>query len=185
MEVPTGENKTGSVIIIGAGPAGLTAAYELARRGVRSISLEADSTVGGIARTANYKGYLFDMGGHRFFTKVSLVERMWRDVLGSDLLTRPRSSRIFYRKRFFNYPLEPANALFGLGVLESTRCVASYVRRTLSPVRPEPDFETWVSNRFGRRLYEIFFRTYTEKVWGMPCKEISAEWAAQRIQNLS
>ena len=174
-----------AVLIIGAGPAGLTAAYELAQNGVQSAIVEADDIVGGIARTASYKGYLFDMGGHRFFTKVSRVEEMWKEVLGDDLITRPRSSRIFYKKKFFNYPLEPKNALFGLGIFEAMHCGLSYVRARAFPAKPEPDLETWVSNRFGRRLFNIFFKTYTEKVWGIPCNEICADWAAQRIKGLS
>lgn len=176
---------TKHVVIIGAGPAGLTAAYELTKQGIQSTVLEADNTVGGIARTAEYKGYLFDMGGHRFFTKVAIVEQMWREVLGDELLSRPRLSRIYYKKKFFSYPLEPRNALQSLGLTESLRCGLSYIRSRLLPVTPEPDFETWVSNRFGRRLFEIFFRTYTEKVWGMSCKQIRSDWAAQRIKDLS
>ncbi|MGH9628212.1 MAG: NAD(P)/FAD-dependent oxidoreductase [Bryobacteraceae bacterium] len=173
------------VIIIGAGPAGLTAAYELSKKNLAATVLEADDIVGGIARTANYKGYLFDMGGHRFFTKVSIVEQMWKEILGSDLLSRPRSSRIYYKSKFFNYPLEPKNALFGLGVIEASRCTFSYAAARLFPTKPEESVETWVSNRFGKRLFNIFFKTYTEKVWGMPCKEIRADWAAQRIKDLS
>jgi protoporphyrinogen oxidase len=175
----------GPVVVIGAGPAGLTAAYELSKSGVRSTVLESDDIVGGIARTAHYKGYLFDMGGHRFFTKVSLVERMWKEVLREDLITRPRSSRIYYKKKFFNYPLEPKNALFGLGIFEAGRCGFSYLWSKAFPQKPENDFETWVSNRFGTRLFNIFFKTYTEKVWGIPCKQIRADWAAQRIKDLS
>lgn len=173
------------VVILGAGPAGLAAAYELVRHGVRPLVLERDTVVGGLARTVEYKGFLFDIGGHRFYTKIPLVERMWREVLGEDLLTRPRLSRIYYRGRFFRYPLEPLDALAGLGLLEALRCALSYVRARLAPRKPEDDFETWVSNRFGRRLFEIFFRSYTEKVWGMPCCRIRAEWAAQRIRGLS
>lgn len=173
------------VVIIGAGPAGLTAAYELSKHGVRSVILEKDSVVGGLARTAEYKGYLFDIGGHRFFTKVSLVERMWREVLGADFITRPRLSRIYYNSKFFQYPLEPLNAFFGLGPLESIRCGLSFLKARLAPRKPEDNFEVWVTNRFGRRLFEIFFKTYTEKVWGIPCREIQAEWAAQRIRGLS
>jgi protoporphyrinogen oxidase len=173
------------VLIMGAGPAGLTAAYELSRNDIPSRVLESDSVVGGIARTANYKGYLFDMGGHRFFTKVTLVGQMWKEVLGGDFITRPRASRIFYRRKFFQYPLEPMNALFGLGIFEAIRCGLSYTKAQIFKTRPEEDFETWVSNRFGKRLFQIFFKTYTEKVWGMPCKEIKAEWAAQRIKDLS
>jgi protoporphyrinogen oxidase len=173
------------VLIMGAGPAGLTAAYELSKNGVPRMVIEADNVVGGIARTANYKEYLFDIGGHRFFTKVTLVEQMWKEVLGDDLITRPRASRIYYRRKFFQYPLEPMNALFGLGILEAARCGLSYTWSQFFKARPEEDFETWVSNRFGRRLFQIFFKTYTEKVWGMPCNQIKAEWAAQRIKDLS
>ncbi len=173
------------VVILGAGPAGLTAAYELARAGRRSVVLEKDAVVGGLARTVEYKGYLFDIGGHRFFTKAPLVERMWREVLGEDLLKRRRLSRIYYRGKFFRYPLEPWNALRGFGLRESLRCAFSYLKAQVAPQRPEEDFEAWVSNRFGRRLFEIFFRSYTEKVWGLSCREIRAEWAAQRIRGLS
>jgi protoporphyrinogen oxidase len=173
------------VLIMGAGPAGLTAAYELARHSLPSVVVEADNIVGGIARTANYKGYLFDMGGHRFFTKVTLVEQIWKEVLGGDFITRPRSSRIYYRNKFFQYPLEPMNALLGLGILESLRCGLSYTAAQMFKRKPEEDFETWVSNRFGKRLFNVFFKTYTEKVWGMPCSQIKAEWAAQRIKDLS
>ena len=173
------------VVIIGAGPAGLTAAYELSKHDRPCVVLEKDSTVGGLARTAQYKGYLFDIGGHRFFTKVSLVERMWHEVLGADFITRRRLSRIYYNSKFFHYPLQPVNALVGLGVLESVHCGFSYLAARLFPQRPEQDFEAWVSNRFGRRLFNVFFKTYTEKVWGIPCHQIQAEWAAQRIRGLS
>lgn len=173
------------VVILGAGPAGLTAAYELSRKDVRSVVLEKDQTVGGISRTAEYKGYLFDIGGHRFFTKVGAVNKMWREVLGDDFLTRPRLSRIFYQRKFFQYPLEPMNALVGLGLFESLRCGLSYAWARVAPVKPEENFEAWVSNRFGRRLFKIFFESYTEKVWGISCKKIRAEWAAQRIKGLS
>lgn len=170
--------------IIGAGPAGLSAAYELVRLGTTCEVLEQDSVVGGISRTVNYKGYLFDIGGHRFFTKVSLVEKMWRDVLGEELLERPRLSRIYYNNRFFNYPLDPMNALRNLGVFESARCMASYLHAQWSKRLPEDDFATYVSNRFGQRLFSIFFESYTEKVWGMPCSQIRSDWAAQRIGKL-
>jgi len=174
-----------SVVVLGAGPAGLTAAYELAKAGVTSTVLEADDTVGGLSRTAEYKGYRFDIGGHRFFTKVTPVEELWIEILGDDLLTRPRLSRIYYNGKFFSYPLKPFNALFGLGIFETTRCVASYGWARLFPRRPEEDFATWITNRFGKRLFEVFFKTYTEKVWGIPCSQIQAEWAAQRIKGLS
>jgi protoporphyrinogen oxidase len=173
------------VVVLGAGPAGLSAAYELTSHGLPCVVLEKDSVVGGLARTVEYKGCLFDIGGHRFFTKVPLVERMWREVLGEDLLVRPRLSRIYYRSKFFHYPLEPLNALKGLGLLEALRCVLSYLWRRISPLVPEDNFEAWIANRFGSRLFEIFFQHYTEKVWGIPCRQIGAEWAAQRIRGLS
>jgi len=172
-------------IIIGGGPAGLTAALELSKHGVPATVLEADKQVGGIARTVNYKGYLFDIGGHRFFTKWDEVNQIWNEVLGDKFLERPRLSRIYYKKKFFMYPLVAKNALFGLGIFESIRILASYVKARVMPTSKEENLEEWVSNRFGRRLYEIFFKTYTEKVWGVPCTTIRAEWAAQRIKGLS
>lgn len=173
------------VAVIGAGPAGLTAAYTLSKRNVSVVVLEADHVVGGIARTVNYKGYLFDIGGHRFFTKWDEVNLLWREVLGDRLVDRPRLSRIYYRKKFFHYPLRPKNALFGLGPTESVRIVASYAWAQMTSSGNDGNLEQWVTHRFGRRLYEIFFKTYTEKVWGVPCTEIGAEWAAQRIKGLS
>jgi protoporphyrinogen oxidase len=172
-------------VILGAGPAGLTAAYELSNSGTPCVVLEQDAVVGGLARTVEYKGFRFDIGGHRFYTKVSLVQQIWRDVLGDDLLTCKRLSRIYYKSRFFQYPLEPLDALRGLGVIEAFRCALSFLRGQLFPTLPERDFATWVSNRFGRRLFEAFFESFTEKVWGMECRKIAAEWAAQRIQGLS
>lgn len=170
--------------ILGAGPAGLTAAFELARHKRPVAVFEAAPTVGGLARTVEYRGYLFDLGGHRFFTKTPEVEQIWRDILGDDLLLRPRLSRILYRGRFFRYPLQPWDAVRNLGLIEALRCAASYFRALCFPTHPEEDFETYICNRFGRRLYERFFRAYTEKVWGLPCSEIRAEWAAQRIRGL-
>jgi protoporphyrinogen oxidase len=172
-------------VIIGAGPAGLTAAYEFARLGRQCVVLEADSQVGGLARTVEYRGCRFDIGGHRFFTKVGIVNKLWRSVLGDDFLERPRLSRIYYRSRYFQYPLDPFDALWKLGIAESARCVGSYIASKANPKRPEHDLETWLINRFGRRLYKMFFESYTEKVWGMPCSRIKAEWAAQRIRGLS
>jgi protoporphyrinogen oxidase len=172
-------------VVIGGGPAGLTAAYQLAKRGHLPVVIEKTHTVGGIARTESYKGYHFDMGGHRFFTKSKEVQDLWYEILGDEFLTRNRLSRIYYRKRFFNYPLKPANALMGLGMFEAVRILASYVRWTLLPYRQEDTFEQWVTNRFGKRLFDIFFKSYTEKVWGIPCSELRAEWAAQRIKDLS
>jgi protoporphyrinogen oxidase len=172
-------------VIVGAGPAGLTAALELGRLGRPGVVYEADDVVGGISRSVVFQGCRLDIGGHRFFTKVPEVETLWREILDGDLVERRRMSRIFYRDRFFDYPLRPVNALRGLGLLEATRVVASYLHAQLFPIADESTFDAWVSNRFGRRLFEIFFKTYTEKVWGMPCSEISATWAAQRIKNLN
>jgi protoporphyrinogen oxidase len=171
-------------IIIGAGPAGLTAANELLALGRSAEVYEKDAVVGGISRTAEYRGYRFDIGGHRFFTKVPAVQKLWEEVLGEDFLERPRLSRIYYNDRFFDYPLKPLNALRGLGPIEAGRVGLSYLWAQWAPHPTENNFEEWVCNRFGRRLYEVFFKTYTEKVWGMPCTEISADWAAQRIKNL-
>jgi protoporphyrinogen oxidase len=172
-------------VIAGGGPAGLTAAWMLARRGVLPLVLEQDAQVGGLARTAEYKGFRFDIGGHRFFTKVGVVEKLWRTMLGPEMLRRPRLSRIYYGGKFFDYPLKPMNALRGLGLVNSFLVLLSYLWVRVKPIRPEVSFEDWVSNRFGRRLYRIFFKTYTEKVWGIPCNKIGAQWAAQRIKGLS
>ncbi|MEI6702239.1 MAG: NAD(P)/FAD-dependent oxidoreductase [Deltaproteobacteria bacterium] len=179
-----GENHA-DVVVIGAGPAGLTAAYELTRLGVPVVVVEQDSQVGGLARTVEYRGFRFDIGGHRFFTKIDHLKSLWQTMLGADLLVRPRLSRIFYRGRFFDYPLKPMNALRNLGVGESMLILGSYILSKISPVFPETSFADWVSNRFGTRLYRKFFESYTEKVWGIPCHTISAQWAAQRIQELS
>src|SRR6202158_4875921 len=174
------------VAIIGAGPAGLTAAYLLSKNDVDVVVLEADPVyVGGISRTATYKGFHFDIGGHRFFSKSRAVEDLWTEILPNDMLVRARSSRIFYGGKFFSYPLRPFEALLKLGVFKSTLCVLSWLKARLFPVRNPRNFEEWVRNQFGKRLFNTFFKSYTEKVWGMSCKEISADWAAQRIKGLS
>ena len=173
-------------VIIGAGPAGLTAAYCLCEAGWKATVFEADPQyVGGISRTAIYKGFRFDIGGHRFFSKSQEVEDFWNKMLGDNLIQRRRLSRIYYRGQLYSYPLKPFEALWKLGLAESTLCVLSYIKARLFPIRSPKSFEDWVTNQFGARLFRIFIKTYTEKVWGMSCKEISADWAAQRIQGLS
>jgi protoporphyrinogen oxidase len=173
------------VVIMGAGPAGLTAAYELFKHAVPVTILEKDpSQVGGLARTVEHKGYRFDIGGHRFFSKNQEVEDLWTEILGDEMLVRGRLSRIYYRGRFFAYPIKAANALWNLGPLEALLCVASYARARLQPVKNPKSLEDWVRNQFGWRLYSIFFKTYTEKVWGISTKQLSADWAAQRIKSL-
>ncbi len=181
------DGKQDRVVVIGAGPAGLTAAYELQKRSKshRPIVLEASDMVGGISRTESNNGYRFDIGGHRFFTKVREVEDMWHEILTDDFITVPRLSRIYYREKFFDYPLKLFNALTNIGPYESARIMLSYFKWQVRPFRKEESFEEWVINRFGGRLYMHFFRSYTQKVWGIDPKEIRADWAAQRIKNLS
>jgi len=176
---------TEPVVIIGAGPAGLTAAYELAKRKTPSLIIEKDSGVGGIARTVEYKGYRFDIGGHRFFTKVPRVMEMWREVLGEDFLKRPRLSHIYYRGKFFSYPIKPLDVLKKLGPYETALAGLSFLKARIKKRPREESFEDYIINNFGERLYRTFFKSYTEKVWGIPCTEIKAEWAAQRIKGLS
>ncbi len=173
------------VIIIGAGPAGLTAAYELAKRKTHFLVIEKDNTVGGIARTVEYNGYHFDIGGHRFFTKVERVMDMWREVLGNDFLKRPRISHIYYNRKFFHYPIKPLDVVKKLGPVEVALAGMSYMKSKLIKRPKEVSFEDYIINNFGERLYKTFFKSYTEKVWGIPCTEIRAEWAAQRIKGLS
>ncbi len=173
-------------IIIGAGPAGLTAAYQLTKEGKRVLVIEQDETyVGGISRTVDYKNYLFDIGGHRFFSKSKEVVDLWNEILPDDFIDRPRLSRIFYGEKFYSYPLNGFEALRNLGIVESALCMISYGYAKLKPIRDPRTFHEWVRNEFGERLFSIFFKTYTEKVWGMSCDDISADWAAQRIKGLN
>ncbi|RUP11590.1 MAG: NAD(P)/FAD-dependent oxidoreductase [Methylobacterium sp.] len=172
-------------LVIGAGPAGLTAAYLLSKKGRSVTVLERDpAQVGGISRTVSHNGYLFDIGGHRFFSKSQAVVDLWDEILPNDFIERPRLSRIYYRGRYYAYPLKAFEALRNLGVFTSAACVASYLYARLRPVEEPKTFHAWVRNQFGERLFAIFFKTYTEKVWGMSCDAISADWAAQRIKGL-
>ncbi|GAC1316592.1 MAG: NAD(P)/FAD-dependent oxidoreductase [Thermoleophilaceae bacterium] len=174
------------IVVIGAGPAGLTAAFELHKHGLASTVLEADDQVGGISRTVERDGWRFDIGGHRFFTKVQPVDDLWHEILpAEDFLMRPRKSRIFYKGKYFDYPIKATNALRNLGPIEAVRCIGSYVWARIRPPKDQTNYEGWLVARFGWRLYGTFFKTYTEKVWGVPVSEMPADWAAQRVKGLS
>ena len=175
----------GTVAIIGAGPAGLTSAYQLALKGFKVTVFEAGTSVGGMSRSIPLWGQLVDLGPHRFFSSDPRVNGIWLDVVGTRYSMVSRLTRIYYRGRFFDYPLKPFSALSGLGVVEATRCVFSYLVAKLFPAANEETFEDWITNRFGRRLFEIFFKSYSEKLWGISCRELDAEFAAQRIRKLS
>ncbi len=173
------------VCIIGAGPAGLSAAHELSGNDVPTFVVETLPVPGGISRTEVHDSYRADLGGHRFFTHNRMLNELWKEILGEDFLLRPRLSRILYRNRFYDYPLQIKNVLKNIGIWEASLCLLSYTWARLFPAKEINTFEDWVTERFGRRLFNTFFKTYTEKVWGIPCSSISADWAAQRIRNLS
>jgi len=180
------KEKIVGTLVIGAGPAGLTCAHTLARGNHDTLVLEQDCEyVGGISRTVNYKGFLFDIGGHRFFSKSKEIIDLWDELLPNDFLERPRLSRIYYRQKLYGYPLNALETVRKLGLIESTLCLASFGYAKLFPIKCPRTFHDWVRNQFGERLFSIFFKTYTEKVWGMSCDEISADWAAQRIKGLN
>ena len=172
-------------IVLGAGPAGLTAGYLLAQQRRPVVVLEAERQVGGLAKTVVRDGYRFDLGGHRFFTKSAEVDALWHELMGEELLTRPRLSRIYWNGRFLDYPLRAPDVIRKLGSVELTRVLLSYLSARMGRRGAERTLEEWVVNRFGRRLFELFFESYTEKVWGVAPSEIRAEWAAQRIRGLS
>ncbi|KKR22166.1 MAG: BarJ [Candidatus Moranbacteria bacterium GW2011_GWA2_39_41] len=178
------ENKA-DVIIFGAGPSGLAGANKLIKNNKSVIIFEREKIVGGISKTLEFKGNRFDLGGHRFFTKSKEVNELWDETLRDDFLIRPRLSRIYYQNKFFDYPIKAMNALLGLGILTSVQVLLSYIVIQIKPYQEEKTFEQWVSNRFGKKLFNVFFKTYTEKLWGIPCNQIQAEWAAQRIRGLS
>jgi len=174
------------IAIIGAGPAGLTSAYLLSKSGHKVTVIEKDPHyVGGISRTVEHEGFRFDIGGHRFFSKSKEVVDLWNEILPDDFIQRPRMSRIYYEGKFYSYPLRAFEALWNLGIFRSTLCMMSYAKAKAFPNRNVRSFQDWVVNQFGHKLFSIFFKTYTEKVWGMPCDEMSADWAAQRIKGLS
>jgi protoporphyrinogen oxidase len=193
MPPPSGGHEDGApqrreheVVIIGAGPAGLTAAYQLTKAGVPSTVLEADDVVGGISRTVERDGWRFDIGGHRFFTKVQPVEQLWHEILEDDeFLLRPRQSHMYYGGKFYDYPIRPLNALRNLGLVEAVRCMLSFLWVRVRPPKDQSSLEGYIAAKYGWRLYRHFFKTYTEKVWAVPASEISADWGAQRIKGMS
>jgi protoporphyrinogen oxidase len=174
-----------SIVIVGAGPAGLTAAYESLKRNLHPTVVEMSGQVGGIARTELYRGYRFDIGGHRFFSHFEEIQKVWQEILENDFIKVSRSSRIYYKKRFYKYPLNLPNTIRNLGLWEGILILGSYLRAKTRPHHQEDTIEEWITHRFGERLYRTFFKTYTEKVWGIPCSEIRSDWAAQRIKGLS
>src|SRR5258708_1555401 len=178
-------NGHGTVLVLGGGAVGLSGACLRAEAGRPVIVVEAEDQVGGLAKTVEIDGFRFDLGGHRFFTKAIEVDMLWHEILGEEFLLRPRMSRIYWNNRYLDYPLRGPDVIRKLGPVELTRCLASYLKASLTPKGKEESFEQWVSNRFGKRLYELFFKSYTEKLWGVPTTEIRAEWAAQRIKGLS
>lgn len=172
-------------IILGAGPAGITSALTLAKNNRKVVVFEKDAQIGGLSKTIDFKGFLFDMGPHRFFSKSNEVNDIWNKTLGKNFISVKRLTRIYYRNKFFDYPIKATNAFFGLGLFTSIAVFASFARSKFFPYEQEETFEQWVSNRFGKKLYNMFFKTYTEKLWGIPCNQIQAEWVAQRIKGLS
>ena len=190
--VPAGDAQRGAditaerpVVVLGGGPAGLTAGYLMSKQGKPVIVLESTDQVGGIARTEVRDGYRFDLGGHRFFTKVKEVDDLWHEIMKEEFLRRPRQSRIYWHHKFLEYPLQGMDVIKKLGPVDLTKALLSYLWSAITPKGREDTFEQWVTNRFGYWLFNEFFKSYTEKVWGVPTSEIRAEWAAQRIKGLS
>jgi protoporphyrinogen oxidase len=177
------------IAVIGGGPAGLTAAYQLSKELGNSVAsldvYEAGSMVGGMSRSIRLWDQTVDLGPHRFFSKDRKINSLWLEVVEDDFDIVQRNTRIFYNKTFFDYPIRAFNALKGLGIWEATLCMLSYLRQKIAPVRDTSTFEGWVTRRFGSRLYRIFFKTYSEKLWGIKCTELDSDFAAQRIKKLS
>jgi protoporphyrinogen oxidase len=174
--------------IIGAGPAGLTCAYQLTKAGIETDLYEASASVGGLAKTIELWNQRVDLGPHRFFSRDARVNKLWLEIVGTDYLMVDRLTRILYNDRLFRYPIQPLDVITKLGVAETFRCLLSYIRENITPGEPkatEETFESWVVRRFGRRLFEIFFKTYSEKLWGISCDELDADFAAQRIKKFS
>lgn len=179
------ENKQFKVAIIGAGPAGITCAYELAKRGIEVHVYEAGAQVGGLAKTIDLWGNKLDLGPHRFFSHDARVNQLWLEVVGRDYKMVKRLTRVYYKNRFYFYPIRPLDALRKLGLASSIKCLISYFAEKLFPVKQDGSFENWVISRFGKQLFTIFFKTYSEKLWGLPCADLDADFAAQRIKKFS
>lgn len=175
----------GDCVVVGAGPAGMACAYALAERGKTSVVIDKNDAPGGLCRTIDFSGYLFDIGGHRFISKSQEMNRIWQEVLGGDMLRVKRLSRIYYRNKYFDYPLSFMNTFLNLGFVDSVMCVASYFNHKYFRKGEEDSLDGWITKRFGKRLFDIFFKSYSEKVWGVSCQNISADWAKQRIRGLS
>ncbi len=187
-EVSCGREPEGRVVVLGGGLTGLSAGYVLSTAGLTVAVFEHDSVVGGISKTVERNGFRFDLGPHRFFTKDARIEAFVKDLMGDELIVVPRRTEIFIRGKYFNYPLEPVNAVFGMGIFTTLRILANYgwerVKRLVK--KPVPvSLEDWVVANFGRTLFNIYFKEYSEKVWGIDCSRISAEWVARRIRGLS
>lgn len=174
-----------NIAVIGAGPAGITAAYELAKAGYAVSLYEASDKVGGLSKTIDLWNQKVDLGPHRFFSNDTKVNKLWLEVVEKDYHMVDRLTRIYYKKKFYYYPLKPFDALFKLGIGQAFLCVMSYFKEKIKPTKQDGSFEAWVTGRFGSRLYSIFFKTYSEKLWGIPCTELDEDFAAQRIKKLS
>lgn len=177
--------ETKKIAIIGAGPAGITAAYELTKAGFDVTLYEASDKVGGLSKTIELWNQKVDLGPHRFFSNDTKVNKLWLEVVEKDYRMVDRLTRIYYKKKFYYYPLKPFDALFKLGIGQAFLCVMSYFKEKVKPTKQDGSFEAWVTARFGSRLYSIFFKTYSEKLWGIPCTELDEDFAAQRIKKLS
>jgi protoporphyrinogen oxidase len=180
MEMPRDK-----IVILGAGPAGMSCAYTLAKANHHPLILEKEKEPGGLCRTIDFNGYLFDIGGHRFLSDSEEINRLWAEIMGHDMLRVKRLSRIYYDGKYFNYPLSFLNTFWNIGITKSFICISSYLRCKIFQPGDNNTFEGWITNNFGRKLYDLFFKTYTEKIWAMACRDISADWAIQRIKGLS
>ena len=175
-----------NILIIGAGPAGLTCGYQISKSKKYNCKIvEITNEVGGMARSINIFDRIVDIGPHRFFSNDTRINKLWLEVIGDEYKMVNRLTRIYYKKKFFNYPLKPFNALFNLGVITSVLCFFSYLKYLIFPKKDTSYFSNWITNRFGFRLYSIFFKSYTHKLWGISPDKLSSEFAKQRIKDFS